>query len=353
MERIVLTMPIAPYSNFSVGRMSTPILAESLAKKIGGSFQLAVNLLDSYNERNILGYKKLLEKYKIIPDNYWVDNEHISELIDAIYFLMRKEYIYESEKEILTCDCKKVEISKDYINSINMIDSCFEKIEDKFYCKSCHTLCNLKKENVLVFDPQKVEKQEMRFFPSFINKDVKTFHNTVGKNQIVVSRERNTGINIIYNNKVYNIDVDFLWEVYLSLFPMSDKIVLCCNHQLFQLYMVLMLERCFNNETKTIGIATPYINIPNNDIEKELENRVLSLKLFTLFNLKWGKKENNVDVGLIRYLNSMNVEKKQQLYDIIMEKNMMNADEVIIKTLLNDFNFQNANNELRRRRKNV
>ena len=53
MERLILTMPIAPYSKFSIGKMSTPILAEALAKKMGGEFYLAVNLLDSYKNREI------------------------------------------------------------------------------------------------------------------------------------------------------------------------------------------------------------------------------------------------------------------------------------------------------------
>ena len=53
MNKMVITLPIAPYKNFSIGKLSTPILADALAKKIDGKFYLAVNLLDSYKERNI------------------------------------------------------------------------------------------------------------------------------------------------------------------------------------------------------------------------------------------------------------------------------------------------------------
>ena len=82
MERIVLTMPIAPYQKFSIGKMSTPILGEALAKKIDGEFHLAVNLLDSYKKREVEEYQKLLEMYQIIPYNYWIDNNHIDELVE-------------------------------------------------------------------------------------------------------------------------------------------------------------------------------------------------------------------------------------------------------------------------------
>ena len=116
MERIIMTMPIAPYNKFSVGKMSTPILAETLAKKMDCKFILAVNLLDSYKNRDIVEYKELLEKYNIIPDEYWIDIEHIEELLKKLYYLIEKGYICSREKEIMTCDCKKVEISKENIS---------------------------------------------------------------------------------------------------------------------------------------------------------------------------------------------------------------------------------------------
>ena len=53
--------------------------------------------------------------------------------------------------------------------------------------------------------------------------DIKTFEETIRRNDIVISRLRDTGIYIHYDNKIYNVDIDFLWEVYLSLFGNYDK----------------------------------------------------------------------------------------------------------------------------------
>lgn len=77
-----------------------------------------------------------------------------------------------------------------------------------------------------------------------------------------------------------------------------------------------MIEKYLNLESKTICLATPYLN-DNKIIASELIDRLLSLKLFILFNFKWAKKENNIDDGLTKSLNRMNVNKKQLLYDII------------------------------------
>lgn len=354
MGKIIITMPIAPYNNFSVGKMSTPILAETLAKKMNAKFILSVNMLDSYKERNIEKYKNLLEEYNIKPDYYWIDSEHVDELLQKVHYLINKGYIYEKQKRVIRCDCKKVELSEENLKTINMSDSCFEIVNNKYYCKSCNSECKLEPIDCLVFNPNLIEDKNYTFFPKFINKDIKTFLETVGKNEIIVSRTRQTGININHNNKVYNLDIDFLWEVYLSLFPNDDKIVLCSNHQLYQLYMVTMLEKCFNNSGKTISLATPYLNIQDKKIEEELKNRIMSLKIFTVLNQKWSKKENTFDKGLLKYINSMNVDKKQMLYDIIIANDTeVDFEKELHSILIEKFNVQNATKELKRRRKNV
>lgn len=354
MEKLIITMPIAPYKTFSVGKMTTPILAETLAKKMNGKFILAVNILDSYKNRSLDEYKKLLEKYNIVPDEYWLDIENIEKLLEKVYYLVSKGYIYSKEKEILSCQCKKVEISKDNLDTINMQDACFDMVNGKYFCKSCKNECTLNKTESLVFNPSYILEKQMMFYPEFINKDIKTFFDTVGKNEIIISRNRETGIKVTYNFKQYNLDIDFLWQLYLSLFPNKEKIVICSNHQLYQLFMVCLLEKCFEDNGKTICLATPYLNINNNESERELEDRIISLKLFALLNQKWSKKENIFDEGLVKFINSMNVVKKQMLYDIVTEQIQETEVYKDLKLILTKkINIQNANQELKRRRKNV
>ena len=352
MERIVLTMPITPYSKFSIGKMTTPILAETLAKKMNALFILSVNLLDSYKERNLEEYLELLNKYQIKPDYLWIDKAYINELLDKIYYLIDNNYIYKKEESILNCRCKKVEISINNLDTINLTDANFTIKEGKYYCKYCCEECCIKNNDVLVFNPNLIDNKQLFFYPEFINKDIKTFYNTVGKNEIVITRERNTGITIDYNQKKYNLDIDFLWQVYLALFPNAEKIILCSNHQLYQLFMVSLLEKCFNNQGKTIAIATPYLNIPNNSINKELQERIISLKLFALLNQKWSRKENSCDEALLKYINTMNIEKKQELYELILTQTENNDLEQSLKLILTkEINRQNLNQELKRRRK--
>lgn len=355
MDRLIITMPIAPYKTFSVGKLTTPILAETLAKKMNAKFILAVNLLDSYKERSIDEYKKLLKYYQINPDEYWIDKDNIENLLDKIYELINKQYIYEKEEKILSCPCKKVEIAKTNLSTINMIDANFIKKDNEYYCKYCHNKCHIKSNKVLVFNPNLIKDKQYNFYPEFINKDIKTFLETVGKNEIIISRTRETGISLSYKDNIYNLDIDFLWQVYISLFPNSEKIILCSNHQLYQLFMVAMLEKCFDNKGRTICLATPYLNILDKTKESELKERIISLKIFTLLNQKWTRKENNFDEGLLKYINSMNIQKKEELYNLIREKSTEeDFDEVLRIILTKEINRQNLTKQLKiRRKKNV
>lgn len=341
-DRLIITLPVNPYDKMSVGRMTTPILGESLGKSMNSRFIMSVNVLSSYEKRAFDGFYELMKKYNINPDGYWIDKEHIDELINKIYYLIEKGYISEKESEILRCDCGKVEVNKSNLNTMNMSDSLIEKVDDEYYCKSCKSKCNTSIERVLTFNSRLVDKSNMIFYPNFINKDKATFDNTVGNNDIVISRNRDTGIIIDYNNHNYNIDIDFLWEIYLSLFDAEEKIVMCCNRQLYQLYMVGMLEKCFNNTNKTVCLATPYLK--KSAKEEELQNRILSLKMFSLLVMKWAKKDNTFEYSLLKYLNKMNVEKKQRLYNTIIEEidGTGNISDDLKLVLTQKYNLQNS-----------
>lgn len=351
-DKLIITLPVAPYSPLSVGKMTTPILGESLAKTMNAKFVMSLNLLSTYQKRDSEGFYNLMKNYNINPDYYWCDSEHINELIEKVYSLIKMGYIKEKEKKIILCDCGKVEIDSDNIETINMDDTLIEIVNGKYYCKSCKKECHTIVKKALVFDSRMVDKSNLVFYPEFMNKERVTFDDTVGSHDVIISRKRDTGIVIEINNNQYNIDIDFIWEIFLSLFNESEKIVMCGNRQLFQLYMVGMLEKCFNRESKTVCLATPYLE--KSDKQILLENRKLSLKVFTLLSLKWAKKSNTFDETLLKYINSMNVQKKQMLYDILIEEiqSSGNLEVDLKKVLTKKYNLQNANSELKRRRKN-
>lgn len=45
------------------------------------------------------------------------------------------------------------------------------------------------------------------------------------RKEILISKQRETRISIVHNYTNYNLDIDFIWEVFLSLFNEKEKIV--------------------------------------------------------------------------------------------------------------------------------
>ena len=89
-------------------------------------------------------------------------------LLNKIYELIDKQYIYEKEEKILSCNCKKVEIAETNLSTINMVDANFIKRDNEYYCKYCHQPCQIKTNKVIVFNPNLIKDKQYNFYPDFI-----------------------------------------------------------------------------------------------------------------------------------------------------------------------------------------
>ena len=89
---------------------------------------------------------------------------------------------------------------------------------------------------------------------------------------------------------------------------------------LYQLFLVGVLEKCLNKDSNTILLATPYLTNAKDLInDPDFIEGEKFRKLSILFNLKWANKERNYDSTILRYLKSLNTEKRINLYNIIRE----------------------------------
>ena len=58
-DRMIISLPISPYDKMSVGRMTTPILGESISKSMNCKFIMAINVLNSYKNKNYSGFMRI------------------------------------------------------------------------------------------------------------------------------------------------------------------------------------------------------------------------------------------------------------------------------------------------------
>lgn len=356
MNKAILTLPMMPVDGNNYGKFVTPIICETLSNIFECNYYHCVNILDSFNDRNLKidSYVKSLDENNIHYDKLWYDNENISKFLANIDILIKKGYICEMNSIIYRCDCGIVEIEKNKINSCNPNNLKFTYNNDKLVCKHCGTFCKEYNEKILVFVPKNITLKDIKILPCYLNKDIKTYENTVLNSYTTISRNRNTGVSLIYNGTKYNIDIDFLWGTYLNTFKETEKIVVTGNRMIYQLFLVSVLEKCLDPNNNTILIGTPYItNIKDILKNPDFINNEELRKLFILFNTKWQKKEILYDTTILKYLNKISNEKREQLYDII---NMPIKQEIdfysdVDKVLKNQLNMQESVKKLKLERR--
>lgn len=346
MSKAILTLPLTPVDGNNYGKFVTPIICETLSNILNCNYYHCINILDSFNNRDTM-LNKYITSLKTNNINYsklWYDDKNISNLLKNIEVLIKKGFIFEINTIICRCECGIVEIEKNKIKTCNPKNLKFDYNEGNLICKHCKTLCREYREKILAFIPTNIKLEDIKVLPNYLNKDIKTYEQTVLHSYVAVSRKRNTGISIIHNGNKYNIDVDFLWSTYLNTFEEKEKIVVSGNKMLYQLFLVSVLEKCFAIENNTILIGTPYItNIKNIMNDTNFTKNEKLRKLFIIFNTKWQKKEILYDETILKYLNRLSEIKLNELYDILNSTIFItpNFYEDVDKILKNKLNMQN------------
>lgn len=360
MSKAILTLPMMPVDGKNYGKYVTPIICECLRNTYDGKYYHCVNLLDSFNDRSLLldNYIKSLHNNGINYDELWLDNKHIDILLENLKRLIRMGYVDEIISDVYRCDCGIVEIEESKIHSCNPLNLKFEYINGKMYCKSCGSRCQKYSEKLLIFTPKNIKREDIIFLPNYLNKDAKTYENIVLNSYLTISRVRNTGIQMEYNNTNYNIDIDFLWATYLANFSEKEKIVVSGNKMSYQLFLVGMLEKCFCPDSRTILLGTPYIENIKNILENpKFINDDIFRKLSIIFSMKWQSKNVKIDDTVLKCLKKLTEEDLKLLYSVVCNKdevkeNFIDSTNDIIKY---QFNMQKSLNKMKKERniKNV
>lgn len=354
-DSAIITLPVSPVKNDQYARFVMPIIGDTIGEATNSKFYMCVNALDSFKDRSsfVDDYAMKMKEYGVKFDELWLDKNHIDSMLERINKLIKLGYLYEKNCSIYRCDCGKIEIEQKNISTLNPEDSkkSFIIKDDKLICKYCNSECKLYNEKHLIFDTSRVKDYRVNILPTFFNKDIKTFENILSSSYLIVSRNRNTGIKLNYNGTDYNLDVDFLWQVFIDTFPEKNKTVLCGNKELYQLYLTGIFDKCLNNDSNTVLLATPIINKINDyDYASESLDDALTKKLAVIFNISWGLKNKNFDENILNKLKRTPYERKEQMWNAIV--NGMYDDEEYIKTISNvlrrGFNQQEITKSLRK-----
>lgn len=351
MNRAVITIPLSPRKYKELGRFTVPAIGDAIANIVGANFYLVLNHLDSYHDRKD-DLKKYLETYHNLDmkGEIWIDEEHKQALFAIFEDCIKKGFVEERIVRSYSCPCGVIDIEESKVATLNPEKRQFMLKEDGMYCPVCHEKCILKEEQALVLNYAKIKNKEQRFIPEFLNKDAKTFSKMFKDSYQVITRKRNTGLPFKYHFQDYNIDIDFLWSLYLLLFQEEEKIVICGNRELYQLYLVGLMEKMIKPTAQTLLIGTPFLtglNVLSSVASNEEEQ--LNKKLGILLNIKWMRKEKEYEDSIFKYLEKLSLEKKRRmLYNLKEERTEKRGLEEDVVFALRRFNMQEQVRQLKR-----
>jgi len=316
---VSMTLPAKPQNKTSLGMLIAPVMMELLGNKINSSKIITLNNLHTYRQEDFKDvYFNDLKQNRISYDRFYIDSENTVFLLNVLEELIKNKKIVEKTKKIYHCECGMVDFVSEGICYNN--GKLYKRINGSIICNHCNKEVQTKEDKVLVlpFKKEMLNIDKIKVVPQFLTKELQYFIDTFDGQDILISKQRDTGYCIKYNNTSYNIDIEFIWS---QLFAMenNNKILYASNHQVYVMFIISLLNASYKNKD-LIFVLSPYINNKTkfDNFDNIIENcRPLVKKLFLIFSLNWKKKDNSWNYGLYKNINKLDDENLNKLYNYI------------------------------------
>ncbi|HIQ91227.1 MAG TPA: hypothetical protein IAB27_06380 [Candidatus Coprosoma intestinipullorum] len=259
----IITFPIGTRSDkVKFGLTIVPALANLIAKSQEIPYTLALNTIDSYidcRENYVKPYLKELDEQGIGYDDVWIDSgkEEFKKLLFNLDKLIKKGFITNQKRKVYKCRCGKVEFLDTGI--LNNKARLYKVIDnDTIQCRECGDTFSSEVVSCLiakfpkVFPPKKV-------IPQNKTKEVEDTFLRISNMEYMVSRTRETGVEVEVNSKKFFIDVDFFWLNILNTFDDLEYLICGSNHVIWHLSMMCALKQVLSPNSETSMLLSPYI----------------------------------------------------------------------------------------------
>ncbi len=338
---IVTTLPIKPQEQISIGMCIAPFLMDVISKNLNCMSIFSVNLLHSYDFKDLVlkNYIDELKEMNINYDSIFIDKKNVEKLLEIIQSMITLGKIEERNETVLRCSCGKVDIIKNGIRNFDSQGDVYYKQNNKIICKHCNTECREYQEDGLYLKLEENIDDKLKIYPSFLFNATNHFSKQYKGKYYLISKRRNTGYYVIYGDKKYNIDIDFLWMNYINLFNFDKQIIIASTHQLFEMYLINYINQMWHKKDLYF-VATPYIR---NNSKLDLDNifsqeDIIFKKLCILYTLKWKSNEVNWENSILKGIRRLNDNQRKMLYDYIITTCQKTSNIELLNYLNNLFN---------------
>lgn len=259
-------------TTFPIGARKTPsklglhipgVLSNTITNSIDNSRNiLAINILDSQGER-ISQLESLISthQYLWMHSEHWIDGFNKQALISNLDILVNKWIIFSKNFEMWKCSDKCWKVNMDANTPLQKTGRVYFLDNDGIPVCSC---CNHKtikiKQTWLFFNADNNWTLEYpNILPLNIKKDVINLINDSSSKDILISRDRETGIKYLLNWIEYNIDVDFLWMTFLNCLPENNWIVFVGSARMRRYAaMIHVLYNCIMDNPSKMSLILPF-----------------------------------------------------------------------------------------------
>lgn len=277
---MIITLPMTPRKMATVGYWASPLVGDILSKRINDRFYVAIGKLGKRDtdDSMINDFIKDLNTIGVNADN-WIDSDNLMSLIDSTHQLLKDSKTVEGIDRYYVCRCGVVEIKVDHVNSLNLKQKAFKVVNGhEVICLRCESSSAIKLLNNCTFyfrseNIETVLNCGLSIYPKFYYSELNDLLGQINEHGIQISKFRDTGFQ--YLN--YNIDLEFIWQNMLTLFPREEKIVLSINnHVLRQTLISVLIFREAGFNTPIEIVVSPYFSYPGS-IEKWEINKLIGL----------------------------------------------------------------------------
>lgn len=322
MIKCVVTLPITPVANPSLGLVASILVGDVIARNLGMKFVLALGVQGmriptAELEDTVNSFLSYLNNVGIRPDYTWrSDSEENRMLLEKFFSKLTDDsFVEQMLAEVLECPCGAIEKLADAIEW-NEKRQLYIVRDGMIYCRICGGLSE-KIQRIGYRFHLKEGVSGIELHPSSYTNEVQEQIRRFSKMRVLVSRRREAAVSIKHGDETVSLDPDFVWQMYLPALSVSGFdpcILLGSNHTLRALVLVRAVQQALSPKSSLKIVIPPYFlgegrkRLGGESFSMNtllLKHKINSLRAIVGMSLNWRQKESVIQTSQLALLDKM------------------------------------------------
>lgn len=322
MEKCVVTLPITPVANPSLGLVASILVGDIIARNLGLKFVLALGVQGmripvAELEGTVNSFLLHLNNVGVRPDYVWRSDSKENKVLLEKFFskLTEDSFIEQAQVEVLECPCGAIEKLVDAIEW-NEKRRLYVVRDGMTYCKICGGLSE-KTQKIGHRFHLKENVSGIELHPISYEREVREQIRCFSEMKVLVSRKRGTAVSIKHGDEIVSLDPDFIWQMYLPALSASGFdpcILLGSNHTLRALILVRAVQQALSPKSSLRIVVPPYFlgegrkRLGGESYSMNtllLNHKINSLRVIVGMSLNWKQKESVIQTSQLALLDKM------------------------------------------------